>query len=219
MQGSLRFLLKDEQQLVDRILTLIQILRFFSFPNDIPMNLICPHCSQALEDEGVPPGTQVNCVFCRNDFLTPDLKTPLLTGYRINTSLGDHNEIPEGLFKKLTTFRGRIGRLQYFYGLLLKLMLMFFCGFFLLIFYSLRLPEVIVLAFALPAFLLVVWINLSLQARRLHDMGQSGLWLLLYLIPFVNYIFGVIIYLLCLVSEGSKKKNKYGERPYEIFQI
>jgi uncharacterized membrane protein YhaH (DUF805 family) len=182
------------------------------------MNLICPHCSQTLSADGVPPETKVNCAFCKNDFLTPYITQPLLVGYPAQAdNTKRENEVPEGLFRKLTSFRGRIGRLQYFYGLLLKLGLMFVAGLIVIMVYAIGLPESLTLMLALPPCLFVIWVNMSLQARRLHDMGQSGYWLLLYLVPIVNYLFALVVYIACLASEGNKKENRYGDRPYRIF--
>ena len=48
--------------------------------------------------------------------------------------------------------------------------------------------------------------------RRLHDLNRSGWFLLLTLVPIVNFIFG--IYILCF--RGTKGANKYGEDPLEF---
>ena len=120
-------------------------------------------------------------------------------------------------FSRITTFRGRINRMQYFYGLLLKLGLFLVAGM-LVIFTDLNgIKSDSALIVTLPLCLFVIWVNLSLQVRRLHDIGQSGFWLLLYLVPFLNYIFAIVIYIVCLAAEGEKKPNKYGDAPYRIF--
>lgn len=47
--------------------------------------------------------------------------------------------------------------------------------------------------------------NFALMARRLHDTGRSGWWLLLYYIPFVGWIFFLIFNL-----QGSDMSNRWG---------
>jgi uncharacterized membrane protein YhaH (DUF805 family) len=51
--------------------------------------------------------------------------------------------------------------------------------------------------------------SLAVGARRLHDIGKSGWWLLIGLIPFVGGI--ILIVLTCLDSEAGS--NKYGPNP------
>ncbi|WP_207215443.1 DUF805 domain-containing protein [Rickettsiales endosymbiont of Peranema trichophorum] len=51
--------------------------------------------------------------------------------------------------------------------------------------------------------------SIVLHISRLHDIGYSGYWLLLSLIPFVVIIFSLI---LCL-APGTKGQNIFGEQP------
>lgn len=48
--------------------------------------------------------------------------------------------------------------------------------------------------------------NLAVAVRRLHDIGRSGWWILIGLIPFVGWI--VLIYWYCQPSEQGT--NQYG---------
>ena len=184
------------------------------------MNVICPICNQTLKAAGVPPGTKVNCSSCLNDFLTPEYAEVLpVAQYQATKAAATRESVePSNFFSKITTFQGRIGRLQYFYGLLFKWGLMFGVGLIIVFLFSITNEmEGITMIISLPLCLFVMWVNLSLQARRLHDMGQSGFWLLLYLVPIANYIFAFVIYIVCLASEGNKKANKYGTAPHRIF--
>lgn len=54
----------------------------------------------------------------------------------------------------------------------------------------------------------VLLFSLSLYVRRLHDIGKSGWWLLLLLVPIANIFF--LFYL--LFKSGAKAKNKYGKQ-------
>lgn len=50
---------------------------------------------------------------------------------------------------------------------------------------------------------------LSIGARRLHDTGKSGWWLLIALVPLV----GAILLIVFWATEGNKGQNSYGPDP------
>lgn len=52
--------------------------------------------------------------------------------------------------------------------------------------------------------------SLGVGARRLHDIGRSGWWLLLGLIPLV----GIIILIVWWAQEGDAQPNQYGSNPW-----
>jgi len=54
-------------------------------------------------------------------------------------------------------------------------------------------------------------LNLSVSIRRLHDIGKSGWWVLLSLIPLV----GILILIWWWAQPGSAEANKYGNNPLE----
>lgn len=47
--------------------------------------------------------------------------------------------------------------------------------------------------------------------RRLHDTGKSGIWMLLYFVPFGN-----LVLLFFLAQESEPQPNQYGPVPYLI---
>lgn len=61
--------------------------------------------------------------------------------------------------------------------------------------------------------LLLVWClalllpSLGVAARRLHDTGKSGWFILVSLIPFI----GALLLLIFCIPEGNKEANAYGE--------
>ncbi|MCQ2238246.1 MAG: DUF805 domain-containing protein [Bacteroidaceae bacterium] len=57
------------------------------------------------------------------------------------------------------------------------------------------------LAFILP--------GLGVAVRRLHDTGRPGAWVLLGLIPFVNFVGGIIL-LIFYCTESEPRSNQYG---------
>jgi Predicted membrane protein len=54
-------------------------------------------------------------------------------------------------------------------------------------------------------------LNLSVSIRRLHDIGKSGWWVLLSLIPLV----GILILIWWWAQPGFAEANKYGNNPLE----
>lgn len=52
--------------------------------------------------------------------------------------------------------------------------------------------------------------SLALSVRRIHDMGQSGWWYLIALVPYAGSIVLLVFY--CLPSE--KGQNKWGPNPH-----
>jgi len=59
------------------------------------------------------------------------------------------------------------------------------------------------------SILLLFFPQLSVAVRRLHDIGRSGWWLWLGLIPFV----GGLILLVWACMRGTEGNNKYGPNP------
>jgi uncharacterized membrane protein YhaH (DUF805 family) len=53
--------------------------------------------------------------------------------------------------------------------------------------------------------------SLAVSVRRLHDIGRSGWWLLIGLIPLI----GVIVLFVFAVQDGQPGPNQYGPNPKE----
>ena len=51
--------------------------------------------------------------------------------------------------------------------------------------------------------------SLSVTVRRLHDIGRSGWWLLIVLIP----LLGAIIILVFMILDSKPEENQYGANP------
>jgi uncharacterized membrane protein YhaH (DUF805 family) len=60
--------------------------------------------------------------------------------------------------------------------------------------------------FRLIYVLLMIVPFLSITTRRLHDIGRTGWWCLLYLIPTI----GTIILLVFFLLPGQQQQNEYG---------
>lgn len=58
--------------------------------------------------------------------------------------------------------------------------------------------------------LLVIWTNLALHIKRLHDTGSTGWFCLLALIPYLGWLIVVLIY---GFRRGTAGSNEYGADP------
>ena len=94
-------------------------------------------------------------------------------------------------FSKYADFNGRARRSEFWY-------------FYLLTFVAAWIPF---LGWLLSVALIIP--SLSVGARRLHDIGRSGWWQLLVLIPFI----GGIILLIWWAKDSTPGANEYGENP------
>lgn len=71
------------------------------------------------------------------------------------------------------------------------------------------------LIFSIIPIVNVIWYiativpSLALSVRRLHDVGKSGWWMLLSLIPIV----GSIVILVWLLTDSDMNENEYGKSP------
>lgn len=58
-------------------------------------------------------------------------------------------------------------------------------------------------------FVGLLWVSMCACARRMHDVGRSGWWSLVVLVPLANFIFG----LYALFAPGQDHDNDYGPSP------
>ena len=127
--------------------------------------------------------------------------------------------------RKYSRFRGRSRRKEYW----------FFSLFNALIIIGLRVIGIVIASiltpsgdrtegFLLPTLLSIVALlstvyslgtlipSLAVLVRRLHDIGKSGWWLLIGLIPFI----GGIILLIFSLQDSQPGTNQYGANPKEV---
>ncbi|WP_139957595.1 DUF805 domain-containing protein [Flavicella sediminum] len=112
-------------------------------------------------------------------------------------------------FKKYADFNGRARRKEYWMFALINTIAIYIC---MALDYALGLSfsDVIIYGYIYALYALATIVpNLSLSVRRLHDVGKSGWFLFISLIPLVG-----IIWLLVLFCTDSKEgANKYGPNP------
>lgn len=118
---------------------------------------------------------------------------------------------------KKTTFGGRIGRLGYFLG---HVYIAFTLAAFLILMFVIA-PALSLLddgplriILSIPLFLigatviaLILLAQISLIIRRLHDLGRPWFWILLTLLPVVDFIFALYL----IFVPGQEGSNQWGE--------
>jgi uncharacterized membrane protein YhaH (DUF805 family) len=123
------------------------------------------------------------------------------------------------------SYKGRIGRLNYFLGLFLVSLVLTILGIFVFIFgfsffltflmSSLAKNTSIVAILFLPVLLgliialVSIWFTSSFIVRRYHDLGKSGKWCFALLIPLYNIHLAIGL----LIERGTVGLNQYGEDP------
>ena len=108
---------------------------------------------------------------------------------------------------KYADFSGRARRAEYWYFTLYNFIFSFAVG---LIDGLVGAENILVGIYALVVFLP----GLALSVRRLHDVGKSGLFILIAFIPFVGGIWLLILY----CTEGENWENEYGPNPKIVNQ-
>lgn len=115
------------------------------------------------------------------------------------------------VFKKALDFEDRATRKEYWCFYLINM----------LIYIILSLLDIMLGVYSFEAgvgilsliFILVVLIpGLAVTFRRLHDIGRSGWWFLINLIPLI----GPIIFLIFMLLDSQEGENKYGLSPKAI---
>lgn len=103
-------------------------------------------------------------------------------------------------FGKYVTFSGRSSRAAYWYWVLFAVIVAVVAYIVDLAIGAPILTGLTSLALLLP--------GLAVSIRRMHDVGKSGWWILISLVPLI----GFIVYLV-FVLQPSQGPNQYGERP------
>ena len=114
-------------------------------------------------------------------------------------------------WKQYADFSGRARRKEYWIFSLINYIIIFF----LYIRQIVMIESTLWLIFPIIFFLYAVAVflpGLAVNIRRLHDIGKSGWWYLIYLIPIIGAIWLTV--LMCLDSEPGE--NQWGENPKEI---
>lgn len=107
-----------------------------------------------------------------------------------------------GVLKKYAEFSGRARRKEYWMFFLFNFIIALVLG---VIEGIIGSAGILGIVYALA----VLVPSLAVGARRLHDTGRSGWWLLILLVP----VIGVIVLLVFMVLDSESGKNQYGPNP------
>jgi uncharacterized membrane protein YhaH (DUF805 family) len=113
--------------------------------------------------------------------------------------------------KNYANFNGRARRSEYWYYLLMNIIIMVGLQILIGVGAATKVPilagvfGIVYLLYALGTFIP----SLAVAVRRLHDAGKSGWFLLISLIPLVGSIWLLVI----LCTEGTAGENEYGADP------
>jgi uncharacterized membrane protein YhaH (DUF805 family) len=108
------------------------------------------------------------------------------------------------------SFDGRIGRQPYWVGLLLLFCLHLVVTITTLLLRFAEVSPILRLGVQIIWPLLMLWVVLALQAKRLHDQNRSALWLLINLAPVLGWLTSFV---LCGFLRGTEGSNRFGPDP------
>ena len=106
-----------------------------------------------------------------------------------------------GVLKKYAEFSGRARRKEFWMYTLFNFIIMIVLSIIDGVIGIPILGGIYALAVLLP--------GIAVGARRLHDIGKSGWWLLIGLVPFI----GVIVLIIFFVMDSNPGDNQYGPNP------
>lgn len=112
---------------------------------------------------------------------------------------------------KYATFSGRASRKEFWYYSIINAFIIL-----LLLWININFQggEILTASGCLLIFYIVLTLmpSLAVVSRRWHDIGRTGAWLLLNLVPIV----GTVVTLGFFFTEGDKGTNYFGRDPYEV---
>ena len=116
----------------------------------------------------------------------------------------------KNLFYRLLSFEGRARRSEYWLVTLVLTLLMVPALIAEII--GEEYPEYALFAavYILVLLIPIIYLNLAVSVRRLHDLGINGWFVLLGSVPLLNIVFNVYI----AFFKGKDEDNKYGPSPY-----
>ncbi|PCE30920.1 DUF805 domain-containing protein [Burkholderia ubonensis] len=112
-------------------------------------------------------------------------------------------------FNQYATFEGRARRAEYWYFALLTFAVSLVCQLITMLGHDASTPALLLSVAALLISLALLVPSLAVTVRRLHDIGRSGWFLLIALIP----IIGGIILLVWMCARGTEGPNRFGPDP------
>ena len=113
------------------------------------------------------------------------------------------------VFRQYSDFESRARRKEYWMFLLVNLVVSMVVGVAVGTLQGLGVPGASALSWVYAAITIVP--SIAVGARRLHDIGRSGWWQLIAIVP----LLGVIVLLFWAAADGTPGSNLYGANPKE----
>lgn len=113
-------------------------------------------------------------------------------------------------FSNYVNFSGRAARSEYWWWVLFVMLVNLLTGFI-----DNELIGGQAAIFSLVALLVLLLPGLAVTVRRLHDIGRTGWWLLILLVPFI----GPVVMLVFALIPGEAGANRFGPNPLPAAQM
>lgn len=107
-------------------------------------------------------------------------------------------------WKGFVDFSGRSRRLDYWTAVLFNMVVFFLIA-------MLEIATIGVPIISLLFILASILPSLAIAVRRMHDIGRSGLWVILAFVPLVG-----IVYFIFTLLDSQPGANQYGPNPIEM---
>ncbi|MCG9749484.1 DUF805 domain-containing protein [Vibrio brasiliensis] len=108
------------------------------------------------------------------------------------------------VLKKYAEFSGRARRKEYWMFFLFNLIFSFILAFVDAVLGTVFIGFIYALAVFIP--------SIAVTVRRLHDIGRTGWWVLIGLVP----VIGFIVIFIFVATNGNEGSNEYGPNPKEL---
>ena len=115
----------------------------------------------------------------------------------------------------MNLFQGRVSRSTFFLSLVSLQILIFLLAKFgipIIMLFRSDILEILLKSGVVVFTFYLLLVIVGLHAKRWHDIGKSGWFAIVSLIPLIGSVITVILFFI----PGSSKKNKYGEKPVSI---
>jgi len=169
--------------------------------------MICPHCGRSVPEAAfcTECGGRMDARDAQNSSYGSSYYGTMMEPVR---SIG-FGEAVRSYFKNYAVFSGRATRSEYWFVFLFNLVVGAVLGLFSGLFGDSFLGALFSGISGLYS-LAVIIPSLALSWRRLHDVGKSGAWYFIGLVPLVGFIILLVFY-----CTDSKPDNEYGPRKTE----